>query len=151
MARLTLVPPSMAEPGRRFTFRGPNVPPGNSGEECAACPFQKLCFGLDPGHSYQVKAARAVTHPCELHDGGKVQVVEVEEAPFESSLERRHLRGTAATWKPIACGKPECPSYGFCHPQGTVAGGRHQIVEAGEALECPAGFDLVKAKLRLMG
>jgi uncharacterized protein (UPF0179 family) len=151
MPRLTLLPPSLAEPGRRFVFRGPNVPPGpNSGEECAACPYQKLCFGLEPGHAYVVKGKRTVTHPCELHEGGRVNVVEVEEVPFESSVERRHLRGTAAHWSPIACARPECPNYALCHPQGTQAGTRHQIVEAGEALACPAGFDLVRAKLRKM-
>ena len=114
------------------------------------CPLHKLCFGLEPGRAYEVKGTRTVMHPCELHDGGKVQVVEVEEVPFTSSLEARHLRGTAATWSPVACGMPQCANYALCHPQGVSAGVRHQIVETGEKLECPAGFDLVKAKLRKM-
>lgn len=142
---LTLVPVTLAETGYRFTFQGPN-----KDIECAACPFQKLCFGLTPGHAYTVKAVRDVKHPCELHDEGKVRVVEVEEVPFTSTLERRHLRGTAAPWTPIACGRPDCVNWKLCHPVGLAAGARHAIVAQEGTVECPAGFDLEKVALRNM-
>ena len=142
---LTLVPESSATPGARFRFLGPN-----KGEECAGCPFQKLCFGLAPGHDYAVTTVRNVSHPCGLHDGGRAHVVEVEPTTFASSLETRHLRGTAATWSPVPCGKPECPSYALCHPVGALAGTRHAIESNEGALPCPAGFDLVKVRLRPM-
>ncbi|MES2155709.1 MAG: UPF0179 family protein [bacterium] len=149
---LTLVPESMAKPGARFTYRGPNVPRtgGNTGEECEGCPFQKLCFGLTPGHAYQVTALRAVTHPCALHDGGKVHVVTVAETDFVSSIETRHLRGTAAAWTPVPCGRPDCANYGLCHPVGPTAGARHAIVANEGPLPCPAGFDLAKVRLKPM-
>jgi uncharacterized protein UPF0179 len=91
MALLTLVPDALAAKGYQFTFVG-----ANKGEECVGCPFQKLCFGLAPGHAYKVTAVRPVTHPCALHEGGRVRAVEVAEVPFAATLERRHLRGTAA-------------------------------------------------------
>lgn len=145
MAPLTLVPDALAAKGFRFTFTGPN-----KGEECKGCPFQKLCFGLQPGHSYEVKATRPATHPCALHEGGKVRAVEVAEVSFPASLERHHLRGTAAPWTAPDCGRPSCVNWALCHPVGHHSGARHAITAQKGALECPAGFDLERVELRPM-
>lgn len=139
---LTLVPQAMARPGATFTFLG-----ANAGAECDSCPFTRLCFGLTPGHSYRVTLARDVLHPCALHEGGKVRVVEVAPASFATSVESRLLRGTAATWSPIACRMPECANYALCHPVGHVPG-RHEIVAQEGRLECPASFELAKVRLK---
>ncbi|HWG84497.1 MAG TPA: UPF0179 family protein [Deinococcales bacterium] len=142
---LTLVPNAAAKVGARFVYRGPNL-----GEECQGCPFQKLCFGLEAGRAYEVRALRGVTHPCGLHDEAKVQVVEVAEVDFAATLETRHLRGTAAHWAAPACLRPECPSYALCHPAGTASGARHAIREVGQKVACVAGFDLVQVRLQRM-
>jgi uncharacterized protein len=142
--KLTLVADDLAQPGFRFTFAGPNP-----GEECRGCPFQKLCFGLEPHHAYEVVALREMRHPCKLHEPGKVRVVQVKEVAFPSSLETRHLRGTAAQWAPIPCRKPSCANWKLCHPAGAGAG-KHEIVTQGEALECPAGYDIVRVDLKPM-
>lgn len=142
---LTLVPSTLAAKGYRFTFTGPN-----RDIECAACPFTKLCFGLEPGRRYEVKTVREVQHPCELHDEGRVRVVEAVEVPFATTIERRHLRGTAAHWTPIPCGKPECKNWGLCHPVGPTAGAGHAIVAQKGKLECPAGYDLERVELKKM-
>ena len=145
MALLTLVPDALAARGYRFTFAGPNL-----GEECAGCPFQKLCFGLEPGRSYEVKSVRSVAHPCALHDSGKARVVVVEERPFAATIERHHLRGTAAPWTAPPCRKPSCKNWALCHPVGHTPGARHAIVEQKGAVECPAGYDLERVELRPM-
>lgn len=145
MALLTLVPPTRAEPGSRFTFAGPNT-----GDECKGCPFQKLCFGLEPGRTYEVTTRRDVVHPCALHDGGKVRVVTVEEVPFATTLERHHLRGTAAPWAPPLCRKPSCKNWALCNPKGHAHGARYAIVEQQGKLDCPAGFDLERVELKPM-
>jgi uncharacterized protein (UPF0179 family) len=145
VALLTLVPDALAAKGYRFTFAGPNP-----GDECDGCPFQKLCFGLQPGRSYEVKAARPATHPCALHDEGKVRAVEVQEVPFAATVERRHLRGTAAPWTAPPCGRPDCANWKLCHPVGHSAGARHAIVAQKGKVECPAGFDLEQVELRPM-
>jgi uncharacterized protein (UPF0179 family) len=142
---LTLVPSTLAEKGHRFTFAGPN-----NGIECAACPYTKLCFGLQPGRSYEVKAVREVQHPCELHDEGKVRAVSVEEVPFAATLERKHLRGTAAHWTAPDCRRPSCPNWALCHPVGHTAGAKHAIVAQRGAVECPVGFDLERVELKQM-
>lgn len=142
---MTLVPETMAAKGSSFVFAGPNL-----GEECKGCQYQKICFGLEAGRRYEVQAARDVTHPCNLHEGGRVRVVIAHEVPFATSLETRHLRGTAAHWVPVPCGRPTCASYALCHPVGPTAGARHEIVAQEGALPCPAGYDLVKVSLRKM-
>lgn len=149
---LTLVPEALAATGARFTFRAPNVPTtgGNTGEECQDCPFQKLCFGLTTGHTYTVTGLRDVTHPCALHEGGRVHVVTVAETDFPSSIESRVLRGTAAAWTPIPCGRPDCGSYALCHPKGHKAGARHEITANEGALPCPAGYELTRVRLKPM-
>lgn len=143
---LTLVPDALAAKGYRFTFIGPN-----KGGECDGCPFQKLCFNLAPGHAYEVTAVRPAAHPCALHEGGKVRAVDVTEVPFAASLERRHLRGTAAPWTWLDCGKPSCANWALCHPVGHRSGARHAIVGQKGPLECPAGFDLERVELKPMG
>ena len=145
MPLITLVPAALAAPGSRFTFAGPNA-----GAECAGCPYQKLCFGLAPGRAYAVQKVRELTHPCNLHDGGKVHVVTVAEVPFAASLERRHLRGTAAPWAGPDCRKPSCASWNLCHPKGHAEGAKHEIVAQNGPLPCPAGFDLERVDLKQM-
>jgi uncharacterized protein (UPF0179 family) len=142
---LTLVPDALAAPGFRFTFAGPNL-----GEECTGCPFQKLCFGLKPGHSYVVKSVRPVAHPCALHDTGKARAVVVEETSFPATIERHHLRGTAAAWSAPDCRRPSCRNWALCHPVGHAEGARHAITAQKGAVECPAGFDLEKVDLKPM-
>lgn len=142
---LTLVPSTLAKKGYTFTFNGPN-----KDIECAACPFQKLCFGLQPGRRYAVKDVREVQHPCELHDEGKVRAVVVEEVPFTASIERKHLRGTAAPWTAPDCKRPDCGNWSLCHPVGPLPGARHAITRQHGTLECPAGLDLEKVDLQKM-
>lgn len=140
---LTLVPRELAQPGYRFSFLGPNP-----GDECRGCPFQKLCFGLAPGRVYEVARVRDVVHPCNLHEPGRVRVVEVEETAFTTTVERRRLRGTAATWTPVPCGRPVCGHYHLCHPVGPAPGASYAIEEVGDTVECPADYDIARVRLR---
>lgn len=145
MAALTLVPDTYAAKGTRFTYTASATAP----EECTGCPFQRLCFGLEQGRRYEITQLRDVTHPCALHDGGRVRVAEVHEVPFATTVETRLLRGTAVSWAPVACGRPDCANYAMCHPAGTQPG-RHEVVAPGEAVACPAGYTLTRADLRRM-
>jgi uncharacterized protein (UPF0179 family) len=142
---LTLVPEPLAAPGYTFTFAG-----ASDGPECAPCPFRKLCFGLEAGRRYEVGELRDVTHPCALHESGRVRVARVEERAFPTSLETRLLRGTAAIWNPIPCGRPDCGKYALCHPVGPQAGKRHEVAAQEGVIPCPAGYELTKVRLKLM-
>lgn len=142
MEALTLVPVDLARPGYRFTFLGEN-----KGMECEGCPVRKLCFQLHPGGVYEVQEVRGVRHPCELHDGGRVAVVLVQRVGFSTSLESKHLRGTAATWNPVDCGYPECPNWSLCHPVGVQQGVRYEIKAVGSKIDCPMNYDIKRVDL----
>lgn len=142
MASLTLVPETLAEKGYRFFFHGPN-----DGPECESCPVRLLCFRIPAGRHYEVTQVRKVTHPCDLHEGERVQVCLVEEVPFETTLERKHLRGTAARWDPVPCGYPECPQYALCHPVGPAKGAKYTIKETGDKVDCPMHYDIARVVL----
>ncbi|HUR62658.1 MAG TPA: UPF0179 family protein [Candidatus Thermoplasmatota archaeon] len=142
---LTLVPDTLARRGLGFFVPGGAVP-----TECQGCPLQKLCLGLAPGQRYVVSALREVVHPCALHEGGKVRVVEVAPAAFPTTVETRLLRGTAATWTPVPCGMASCANWALCHPVGPKPGLRNQIVASEGAVACPAGFELTKVQLKPM-
>lgn len=142
---LGLVPLTLASEGARFRFLG-----DPKAMECEGCPVRTLCFKLAPGRSYEVEAVREVRHTCELHDEGQVAVVEVNEVPFQASVPAKDLRGTATHWRPPACGMPECAMYGFCHPVGPLVDGKMEIVHVGDAMDCPAGFDLRRVTLNPM-
>lgn len=136
MPLLTLLPSTLAATGYRFTYRG-----DGRFEECEGCPVKGVCYRLEPGRRYEVQAVRDVEHPCNLHETGRVRVCTVQEIPLHTSLETKHLRGTAAHWRPVPCGYPECPNNRLCHPVATPEG-RYAIVEDRGQLRCPMGYDL---------
>lgn len=139
--QLTLLPATLAEPGYRFVYRG-----DGGFEECDGCPVRGVCYRLTPGRRYQVETVRDVEHPCGLHDEARVRVCTVQEVPLHTSLETKHLRGTAAHWSPVPCGYPECKTYKLCHPVGAPAG-RYAIAQDAGPLACPMGYDLHRVTL----
>ncbi|MGB1698118.1 MAG: UPF0179 family protein [Thermoplasmatota archaeon] len=136
---LTLVPTVLAKEGYRYTNHG-----DQNAEECDGCPVRTLCFKTPPGH-YEVDTVRDVKHPCKLHEG-TMQVCTVKEIPITTSLEAKHLKGTAANWAPIPCGYPECDRFQLCHPQ--TPAGHMEIVSVGEAIPCPMRYDIKEVQLR---
>lgn len=139
---LTTVPEALAEVGFRFAYMG-----DGGRAECPGCPVPQLCFALKPGRVYRVTSVRGVTHPCTLHDGG-ARVVEAQEVPFTTTLETARTRGTAATWRPVPCGYPECAKYALCHPVGPPSGARYEIVQEGPKVACPMRYDIRAVRLR---
>src|SRR5882672_2425187 len=88
MATITLLGELQSIAGERFLFRGPNDSPDAA---CAPCKLKGTCFNLEPQLVYEVKQVREKTHPCFLHEGGLVHVVEVEKAAQEVIVPARGL------------------------------------------------------------
>lgn len=126
----------MAVAGKRFTFLS------GEHEECQSCPLTKLCYNLTPGTKYEVETVRTLTHPCNLHDDDRVQVVTVKPVGFRSTVEKKRLRGTAVTWEPIDCGYAECKNWALCHPTGMPVGKQFALDGPGKDLACPMNYDL---------
>ena len=83
MVLLTVGGERLVEPGYAFVYLGPLA-------ECKECKVKNVCFGLVKGKRYKVVSGRKVKHACKVHEGG-VQVVEVEEIPFEACVPDKGL------------------------------------------------------------
>lgn len=138
---LGLAPDLLARPGFRFTATGGPF------DECEGCPVQKLCFGVEAGRHYEVTDLRDVVHPCAVHEGG-MRVVQLQEAAFDTTLETKRLRGTAAAFSPPDCGNPSCTLWAVCHPVGPTRDVRYAIEEVGDDVACPMHYKLKRVRLR---
>ena len=140
MAQVTLVGERQAAVGREFVYRGPQP-------ECRECKVKAACLNQEPGVRYRIVGVRDVRHPCLLNEE-HARVVEVEPAPPECSLSS-HLavEGALVAYERIVCANAACPNYRTCHPVGIEPGQRLRIVDVGEELECPLGYELAAARI----
>lgn len=140
VAQITLVGERQAVVGHEFVYRGPQP-------ECRECRVKGVCLNQAPGRRYRVVRVREVAHPCLLNEE-RARVVEVELAPPECSLPARGaVEGAIVAYEPLVCANAACPNYRLCHPVGIDPGGRLQILETGEELECPLGYHIVPARV----
>jgi len=129
MVLLTVIGEGQVEPGYVFVYLGPL-------SECKECKVKNICFALVKGKRYKVLGSRKVRHDCKVHEKG-VQVVEVEEVPFEACVPDKGLvEGTATSFGAGDCRKVGCPHYRLCMPVGLEKGAKLQIIELGEKVEC---------------
>jgi uncharacterized protein (UPF0179 family) len=129
MVMLTVIGEGQIEAGYVFVYLGPL-------SECKECRVKNICFNLDKGKRYRVVGSRKMKHDCKVHEGG-VQVVEVEEVPWEACVPDKGLvEGSAATLSPAECRRVGCPHYRLCIPIGVEKGIKVHILELGEKVEC---------------
>ncbi|MBM4249419.1 MAG: UPF0179 family protein [Euryarchaeota archaeon] len=140
MVTVTLVGETQAKEGLMFVFVGPLT-------ECRDCRLKAVCFNLEEGRTYVIKAVRAVHHDCKVHEGG-VRVVEVEKSPIRTTVpSRAALEGTTYTWQGKECQNLGCAHYLRCTPRGMKAGERYRIVKVAGYVECPDGESLKEVVL----
>lgn len=140
VAQITLVGERQAVAGHEFVYRGPQP-------ECRDCRVRTACLNQDLGRRYRVVHVREVAHPCLLNEE-RARVVEVEAAPPEVSLSSRGaVEGALVGYEPLVCANAACPNFRLCHPVGIERGTRLRILEAGDELECPLGYDILRARV----
>ncbi len=140
VAQITLVGERQAVVGHEFVYRGPQP-------ECRECRVKAACLNQDVGRRYRVLHVREVAHPCLLNEE-RVRVVEVEPAPPEVSLPSRGaVEGAIVAYEPLVCANAACPNFRLCHPLGIERGTRLRIVEAGQELACPLGYEIMQARV----
>jgi hypothetical protein len=140
MVLLTVVGEGLVLPGYTFVYLGPLA-------ECKECKVKNVCFGLVKGKRYRVVSPRKVKHACKVHDGG-VQVVEVEEVPFDVCVPEKGLvAGSSITLQMADCRHLGCPSRGLCFPLGIDRGAKLQVIEVGDKVDCAARESRRKARV----
>jgi hypothetical protein len=138
MGIVTLAGPSLAKVGAVFRYAG-------SADECEECGLKAVCHKLKPGYRYEVTAVRDVEHPCQVHSGATVTVVEVEELPVEAAIpSRTALEAALVTLDEPECPRKWCPNHALCTVAEDLKGGKVAVKEIKGQLECPRGLKLKK-------
>lgn len=142
MRRVTLIGERIARVGEAFVFVGPQP-------ECRDCRLKTACLQLDRGRLYRIVKTRDVHHEdeCRYHEDG-VRVVEVEAAQITASLKSRlAVEGSTVEHSRPICSNLECGNFLLCHPPGLSVPTKAKILQVGEALECPLGYDLRRVEV----
>jgi len=137
MVTITLIGERQAKDGVVFVYKG-FVP------ECRECKLKAVCFNLDSGGVYRIKAVRDVHHECKMHEDG-VRVVEVEKIPATICVAQKFaLEGSTITYDEIKCKNVGCERYRLCHPVAVERGNKYKIVQVRGEVPCPEGNKIIE-------
>lgn len=126
-----------AKEGVVFVYKG-FVP------ECRECKLKAVCFNLDSGGMYRIKAVRDVHHECKMHEDG-VRVVEVEKLPATIGVGAKFaLEGSTITYDEVKCKNVGCEHHHLCHPVALERGGKYKVVEVHGEVACPEGGKVIE-------
>lgn len=140
MVHVTLVGEKQAKVGYVFIFKGPLL-------ECRDCKYKQVCFNLEEGKRYRVKALRDAMHECRVHEE-RVRAVEVETVPFEAGVKSRiAVEGSIVPLEDKGCKNMACTHFRLCHPVGKKAGGKFKILRIRGTLDCPEGERITQVLL----
>lgn len=120
---ITLIGKNLAEKGLKFMHYG-------SSAECEECRFKNTCIDtLEKGRMYIITDVKDTEHPCPIHEGGKVKVVEVERAEIETLVDsKKAFEGSMVMFEFPECQK-ECTMRDLCFPEGLHEGDKCNIVK----------------------
>lgn len=123
MTQVTLVGSRLADVGGEFVYHG-------GATACEGCPYRNQCLNLTEGVRYRVVGIRenAQTLECAVHDSG-VRAVEVEPAPAPANVATRSAYAGSKTKLEGPCPHTECPSHGYCVPDGVEFDREYRIRE----------------------
>jgi len=140
MVTVTLVGERQAKESACFVYRG-------FVSECRECKLKAVCFNLDPGATYRIKAVRDVRHECKMHEDA-VRVVEVEKVPATVGVGQKYaLEGSTVTYEEVKCRNLGCECYRVCHPIGVERGGKYRIKAVHGEVPCPEGSKVIEVVL----
>ncbi|MCE5214189.1 MAG: UPF0179 family protein [Methanobacterium sp.] len=142
---ITLIGNILATEGLEFIHCGP-VP------ACEKCRFKNTCIDtLEEGRMYKITQVKDTQHPCAVHEGGKVKVVNVEKANIKALIDSKiAFEGSNIVFNPPLCDK-KCDLKQLCTPNGLYEHDRCKIIKnIGKApIKCAIGLDLHQVILEL--
>ncbi|MEW5759221.1 MAG: UPF0179 family protein [Candidatus Thermoplasmatota archaeon] len=135
MTIVTLVGKTQAKVGFEFIYIGHL-------SDCKECRLKTVCFNLDTGRRYVVKAVRDVEHTCKIHEEG-VRVVVVERLPIKAGIDGKlAIEGSTITYEERNCPNLECEHHKICQPYGLKKNEKFKIVKVCEDIVCPEKNEL---------
>ena len=137
---ITLVAEEIAEVGKTFDFLGPDP-------LCDECKIRAICFNLEEGARYRIKALRPTFHDCEAAEG-RVRVVEVERVTRDAVVDAKGaIEGSTVTFSRPECPHIGCPHHADCCPEGIANGAKVTLVSLGDKVDCALGEKRLKATI----
>ncbi|HMK54683.1 MAG TPA: UPF0179 family protein [Methanobacteriaceae archaeon] len=141
---ITLIGTNLAEKGLKFMHYGPS-------SQCEGCRFKATCIdSLEEGRMYRIKDVKDAKQPCPIHNGGEVQVVEVDRALTKVLVDsKRAFEGSRFSYNPPQCNE-DCSLRSLCFPEGLYKDDKCKIVKKlGKPKEkCPKGFELTRVLVK---
>lgn len=139
MTLVTLIGEKLAEKNTEFIYIGPL-------NECRNCKLKNVCFNLKTHRRYKITKVRDKRHNCNVHVGNVV-VVEVEEQPIETAIDKKHVEGSSTKIEKKNCDNIHCEFYDLCTNEAVQKDKTYKIVKIMESINCPKGYNLNKAEL----
>ena len=136
MSLVTLIGEELAVEGAEFTYLGSN-------NECRNCQLKTVCFNLKAGRNYRITKLRDKQHDCNIHEG-KVIVVEVDELPIETTIEKKLPEGSSTKIEKKECKNIGCEYFEICTNIGLQSDKSYTIKKVYEKVSCPKGFELYR-------
>lgn len=141
---ITLIGINLAEEGLEFMHYGPAA-------ACEKCRFKNTCIDtLEEGRIYVITDVKDTQHPCPVHEGGKVRVVDVERTDIKALIDsKKAFEGSNIVFNPPEC-DVDCEMRHLCFPKGLYQDDRCKISKnIGNAhVKCAKGLDLRMVLLR---
>ncbi len=135
---ITLIGTNLAEKGLKFIHYG-------AAADCEACRFKNTCIDtLEEGRMYEIMEVKDTEHACPVHEGGKVNVVEVERADINALVDsKKAFEGSMIVFEFPECDL-QCTMRDLCYPEGLLEGDKCKIVKTqGKPLnKCNKGLNL---------
>ncbi len=135
---ITLIGTNLAEKGLEFMHYG-------GASACEKCRFKNTCINtLEEGRIYLIKEVKGTEHPCPIHEGGKVKVVDVEKSYIKALIDSKiAFEGSNIVFSPIKC-ENKCVDKDLCAPEGLYVDDRCKIIKnlGKSQVKCSKGLDL---------
>ncbi len=142
---ITLIGINLAQKGLEFMHYG-------AASACQKCRFKNTCIDtLEEGRIYVITNVKDTQHPCPLHEGGKVKVVEVEKSYIKALIDSKvAFEGSNIIFNPVQCDN-ECVQKDLCVPEGLYENDRCKIIKnlGKPKFKCSKGLDLNLVLLKL--
>jgi len=139
MPLVTLIGEKLAKENDEFIYLGPQ-------NDCKNCKLKTVCFNLKPGGRYKITKVRDKRHSCSVHDGNAA-VVEVQEMPIITSIDKRISEGNITKIEKKECNNIGCKHYKLCFSIRIQHDKQYKVEKIYEHIECQEGYELQKAEL----
>lgn len=140
MTSITIVGEKLANKDETFIFFGPQ-------NDCKNCKLKNICFNLKQYHQYKITTVRDKRHSCSVHAGDAI-VVEVDEQPIETTIEKKYTKGSVITYETKECNEKLCLYYDLCTNKALEPGKKYLITDILDDIPCSKGETIQRVTLK---